>query len=308
MPSVGPYWSARAEASAATRAISAATSSDGKHGRVGQPAGERDDLGPRGDRHQVAHRGGLHPLRAAREQPGVPLEVARGRPGRAHGTGFAAGARAPWRLVYRHAARGTLAHHGLPPRPPPGRRAGGRDRHPARSCRCSWPARSPPRTSASTSTARTSRSSRSGRSCSACSSWSWRSTSSRRRAGRDAADRPPLLYMLLGARARARRAARGGVGRRPLERLVGRRDRRRRGCGARLPGRAAAVRPRPAAPRRCRRPRRCPSTRKASALGAAGLSILFPPLALFVIGALVWLLAGGRRREGEKYAGLRILR
>jgi hypothetical protein len=41
---------------------------------------------------------------------------------------------------------------------------------------------------------------------------------------------------------------------------------------------------------------------------AAGASILFPPLAVVVIGALAWLLAGGRRREGEKYAGLRILR
>jgi hypothetical protein len=27
-----------------------------------------------------------------------------------------------------------------------------------------------------------------------------------------------------------------------------------------------------------------------------------------VVGALAWLLLGGRRREGEKYAGLRILR
>jgi hypothetical protein len=44
------------------------------------------------------------------------------------------------------------------------------------------------------------------------------------------------------------------------------------------------------------------------ALLAAGASILFPPLAILVIGGLVWLLAGGRRREGEKYAGLRILR
>jgi hypothetical protein len=41
---------------------------------------------------------------------------------------------------------------------------------------------------------------------------------------------------------------------------------------------------------------------------AAGASILFPPLAVVVLGALAWLLAGGRRREGEKYAGLRILR
>src|SRR5215210_4804103 len=45
-----------------------------------------------------------------------------------------------------------------------------------------------------------------------------------------------------------------------------------------------------------------------AAVGAAGLSILFPPLALVVVGGLAWLLAGGRRREGEKYAGLRILR
>ena len=44
------------------------------------------------------------------------------------------------------------------------------------------------------------------------------------------------------------------------------------------------------------------------ALAAAGLSILFPPLAVLVLGGLAWLLAGGRRREGEKYAGLRILR
>jgi hypothetical protein len=45
-----------------------------------------------------------------------------------------------------------------------------------------------------------------------------------------------------------------------------------------------------------------------AALAAAGLSILFPPLALLVLAGLAWLLAGGRRRAGEKYAGLRILR
>jgi len=45
-----------------------------------------------------------------------------------------------------------------------------------------------------------------------------------------------------------------------------------------------------------------------AALLAAGLSVLFPPLALLVIGALIALLLGGRRRSGEKYAGLRILR
>jgi Na+-translocating ferredoxin:NAD+ oxidoreductase RnfA subunit len=45
-----------------------------------------------------------------------------------------------------------------------------------------------------------------------------------------------------------------------------------------------------------------------AALLAAGAAILFPPLAIIVLAALGWLLAGGRRREGEKYAGLRILR
>jgi hypothetical protein len=45
-----------------------------------------------------------------------------------------------------------------------------------------------------------------------------------------------------------------------------------------------------------------------AALLAPGLSILFPPLAILVVAGLGWLLLGGRRREGEKYAGLRILR
>lgn len=44
------------------------------------------------------------------------------------------------------------------------------------------------------------------------------------------------------------------------------------------------------------------------ALAAAGLSILFPPLAVLVTAGLGFLLAGGRRRRDEKYAGLRILR
>ena len=51
-----------------------------------------------------------------------------------------------------------------------------------------------------------------------------------------------------------------------------------------------------------------PLYREAIALVAAGLSVLFPPLAILVVAGLVWLLAGGRRRQGEKYAGLRILR
>jgi hypothetical protein len=45
-----------------------------------------------------------------------------------------------------------------------------------------------------------------------------------------------------------------------------------------------------------------------AALLAAGLSVLLPPLAIIVVVGLAWLLAGGRRRAGEKYAGLRILR
>ena len=41
---------------------------------------------------------------------------------------------------------------------------------------------------------------------------------------------------------------------------------------------------------------------------AAAVSVLFPPLAVLVIAGLLALLFGGRRRAGEKYAGLRILR
>jgi Domain of unknown function (DUF4126) len=45
-----------------------------------------------------------------------------------------------------------------------------------------------------------------------------------------------------------------------------------------------------------------------AALVAALASILFPPLAIVVLGFLAWLLIGGRRRSEQKYAGLRILR
>ena len=41
---------------------------------------------------------------------------------------------------------------------------------------------------------------------------------------------------------------------------------------------------------------------------SAGLSVIAPPVGLIVLVFLVWLLVAGRRREGEKYAGLRILR
>jgi hypothetical protein len=39
----------------------------------------------------------------------------------------------------------------------------------------------------------------------------------------------------------------------------------------------------------------------------AALAILIPPISLLALGFAAWLLLGGRRREGEKYAGLRIL-
>jgi hypothetical protein len=51
-----------------------------------------------------------------------------------------------------------------------------------------------------------------------------------------------------------------------------------------------------------------PAYGEGAGLVAAGASVLFPPLAILVLGALAWLLVGGRRRAGEKYAGLRILR
>lgn len=44
------------------------------------------------------------------------------------------------------------------------------------------------------------------------------------------------------------------------------------------------------------------------ALILAALSIALPPVALVALPFLIWLLLGGRRREGSKYAGLRSLR
>jgi len=45
-----------------------------------------------------------------------------------------------------------------------------------------------------------------------------------------------------------------------------------------------------------------------AALVAAGLAVLLPPLSILIVLGLAWLLLGSRRRAGEKYAGLRILR
>jgi hypothetical protein len=47
---------------------------------------------------------------------------------------------------------------------------------------------------------------------------------------------------------------------------------------------------------------------EAAALLTAGLAILIPPFSLIAVVFFLWLRLGGRRREGEKYAGLRILR
>jgi hypothetical protein len=45
-----------------------------------------------------------------------------------------------------------------------------------------------------------------------------------------------------------------------------------------------------------------------AALVLAAIAIFIPPLSILMIVAFVVLLLGGRRREGEKYAGLRVLR
>jgi len=45
-----------------------------------------------------------------------------------------------------------------------------------------------------------------------------------------------------------------------------------------------------------------------ASLIAAVAAVLVPPLSAVVVAFLAWLLQGGRRRSGEKYAGLRVLR
>jgi protein-S-isoprenylcysteine O-methyltransferase Ste14 len=45
-----------------------------------------------------------------------------------------------------------------------------------------------------------------------------------------------------------------------------------------------------------------------SAVVLAVLSVLAPPVGPIALILLLWLLVAGRRREGQKYAGLRILR
>lgn len=128
-----------------------------------------------------------------------------------------------------------------------------------------------------------------------------------RRAGREAADRAPLLYVLLAvALVLGGLLAAGSVA-----------DRSEAWWAGLVVGLACAALGFQAARSLFARVRRrlddqaaaaLPVYAEGVALAAAGASVLFPPLALVVVGGLVWLLSGGRRRAGEKYAGLRILR
>ena len=51
-----------------------------------------------------------------------------------------------------------------------------------------------------------------------------------------------------------------------------------------------------------------PAYGEVAAVVAAALSVVAPPVGVIVLLGLLWLLFAGRRREGQKYAGLRILR
>jgi hypothetical protein len=128
-----------------------------------------------------------------------------------------------------------------------------------------------------------------------------------RRGGRDAAEKPPLLYIVLVvALVLGALLAAGSVADRSADWWAGA-----------IAGVACAALGFEAARSLFGRVRRrldeqaagaLPVYAEGAALAAAGLSILFPPLAVLIIACLVWLLTGGRRRAGEKYAGLRILR
>jgi hypothetical protein len=128
-----------------------------------------------------------------------------------------------------------------------------------------------------------------------------------RRAGRDAPDRPPLVYFLAAvAIALGALVAAGSVADHSSDWWAGA-----------IVGVACAALGFQAARSLFSRVRKrldpqaanaLPVYAEGSALLAAGLSVLFPPLAILIIGALIWLLAGGKRRAGEKYAGLRVLR
>ena len=46
----------------------------------------------------------------------------------------------------------------------------------------------------------------------------------------------------------------------------------------------------------------------AAGIVVAAFSLFLPPVSLLALAAVIWLAAGRRRRAGEKYEGLRILR
>ena len=223
---------------------------------------------------------------------GVALEVAGGAPGGADPRRRAASSWSP-----------VLAAHEAPPRHPPGPR-----RRAATGLRPFLPALgrrrcSPPATSASTSTGRTSRSSSRRSSCGA----------------RGGARRASLLLPRVAAL-----PASVAVGHRPRRAAV----RPARSTTATTPGGTGLVRgcSPPSRPRSSRAsssaacapaahgrttpapPPRSRSTPRPPRWSAAVASVLFPPLGLVVFGFLVALLVPQRRRAGEKYAGLRILR
>ncbi len=54
--------------------------------------------------------------------------------------------------------------------------------------------------------------------------------------------------------------------------------------------------------------RALPAYAEGAGLALAGLTVLAPPAGLLAVLFLAWLVLGQRRREGRKYAGLRILR
>ena len=78
---------------------------------------------------------------------------------------------------------------------------------------------------------------------------------------------------------------------------------------ARRAGRGRPGPARPAPPRRRARPGSCsPSTRTWRRSLLAAVAVFVPPLSFVALIGFVVLLLGSRRREGEKYAGLRVLR
>jgi hypothetical protein len=51
-----------------------------------------------------------------------------------------------------------------------------------------------------------------------------------------------------------------------------------------------------------------PALSEGAAVVLAAVSVVAPPVGPIALALLLWLLYAGRRREGQKYAGLRILR